>query len=72
MGSPDATSATGTTEGPGQNGDFEVALDAATDQAEARVRDGRHAGVGDEGDDVAALDPLRQLGGAGGFVALMI
>ena len=29
-------------------------------------------GVGDEGDDVAALDPLRQLGRPRGFVALVV
>ena len=58
--------------GAGQDGDLEVAFDAAADQLVAGVGDRRHAGVGDEGDDVAALDPLRQLGRPRRFVALVV
>src|SRR4051794_11437924 len=57
--------------GPRQDRHLEGAVDAAADQLVARVGDRRHAGIGDEGDDIAALDPLRQLQRPGSFVALV-
>src|SRR3954469_9889377 len=57
--------------GAGQDRHLERAVDAAADQLEAGVGDRRHPRVGDERDDVPALDPLRQLQRPRGFVALV-
>ena len=72
VGRPEATRATGTTEGPGRTVTSRARSIAAPDQAEAGVGDRRHAGVGDQGDPGAALDLLGELGRARGFVALVV
>ena len=58
--------------GPWQHLEVEVAVDAGSDQSKPRIGDRGRAGVGDEGDVVAALDPLGQIPGALRLVPLVV
>src|SRR5262245_42059170 len=57
---------------PGNDLDRDLSLQGGADEAISGIRDGRHAGIGNEGQMLALLKTGEQLGGTLGFVKLVI
>ena len=58
--------------GAGDGGDVQAGGDGAFDQPEARVGDGRHAGVGHHHQGLSGAHQVQQFGGLGRLVVLVV